>query len=160
MSLYHIKREIEDLIDYETGEIIDPEAYENLEIELDELLTNIALLAKNTAAEITAIQREETLLHARRKAAEKTLAWCKQTLKTELHGEKLKDTAGRFTVYYRNSDSLKIKDFAAIPQKFKREFTDEEKEKLVDKSGIKLALKHGEEIQGVYLEPHINLCIH
>lgn len=158
-NLYEINRELENLIDYETGEILDPEKLEELELEKDEYIENIALLAKNKAAEITMIERELIILRSKKKAAENTLNWAKATLKTELGGKKVKDPAGRFSIYYRDSESLKISNFDEIPQKFKREFTREEKEAIVNKNNIKLALKHGEQIPGVYLEENTNLCI-
>ncbi len=158
-NLYEINQELENLIDYETGEILDPEKLEELQFEKGEYIENIALLAKNKASEVTMIDRELIILRNKKKAAENTLSWCKQTLKAELRGKKLKDPAGRFSIYYLDTEKLKVKNFDEIPQKFKREFTREEKEALVDKKGIKLALNHGETIPGVYLEENTSLCI-
>lgn len=159
MTLYEINKAITDHIDMETGEILDTEALEKLWYDRDEKLCNIALLAKNKAAEVAMIKAEEDKLKKHRQAAEKTLAWCKETLKDELKGEKLKDECGRFTIYYRSSHSVKIKNFDEIPKKWVRELRDEERERLVDKNGLKLALEHGEKIPGVALKFGESLCI-
>ena len=44
MKLFEINEELENLIDFSTGEITDIEAFENLKMERQDKLQNIALL--------------------------------------------------------------------------------------------------------------------
>lgn len=159
MTLYEIKQELADLVDEDTGEIKDMSAFEKACADKEEKLTNIGLLAKNKNAEIKILKEEEERLKRRRQAAEKTVKWCKATLKIELNGAKFEDERKRVSVYYHTSQAVKIEDFAEIPSKFKRDFTDEERLNLVDKERVKQALIAGENIKGCVLEERQSLCI-
>ena len=70
MSLYHIDQAILALVDPETGEIMDGEAFDQLQMERETKLENIALWIKNLKAENAAIRQEEKALAERRKAGE------------------------------------------------------------------------------------------
>lgn len=58
MTLYEIDSAIMDCVDEETGEIIDLEKLEALNIERDKKVEGIALAVKNYAAEAKAIKEE------------------------------------------------------------------------------------------------------
>ena len=75
-SLYKINSDILLCLDLETGEVIDPEKLEQLQMDRREKLRNIALLAKNKASDIQQFKEQEQLFAKRRKAAENSLAWC------------------------------------------------------------------------------------
>ena len=62
MTLYEIDSAIMDCVDEETGEIIDLEKLEALNIERDKKVEGIALAVKNYAAEAKAIKEEEEKL--------------------------------------------------------------------------------------------------
>ena len=51
MRLYEINAEIDNCIDYETGEILDIEKFQELQIEKERKLEAIALVYKNAVAE-------------------------------------------------------------------------------------------------------------
>ena len=57
MKLYEINEQILDCIDSETGEVIDPEKLNNLQIAKDEKLENLALWYKDLLAEANALKR-------------------------------------------------------------------------------------------------------
>lgn len=91
MTLYEIDSAIMDCVDEETGEIIDLEKLEALNIERDKKVEGIALAVKNYAAEAKAIKEEE---------------------------EKLK--TARVSVSYRNSESVTIDDLGSLTEEYIR----------------------------------------
>jgi len=150
-KLYEIKQDIMDCIDMETGEITDPERLEQLQIDRHEKLRNIAFVAINASADITAYREQEKRFTAKRKAAEKTLAWAKETLARELAGQKMKEA--EFTISYRPSEVVEIDDDADLPAEFikmKSEW---------DKAAIKEALKEGAVFEGCRLVQKQNIQI-
>lgn len=150
-KLYEIKQDILDCIDMETGEITDPERLEQLQIDRHEKLRNIAFVAINASADIAAYREQEKRFTAKRKAAEKTLAWAKETLARELAGQKMKEA--EFTISYRPSEVVEIDDDADLPAEFikmKSEW---------DKAAIKEALKEGAVFEGCRLVQKQNIQI-
>jgi hypothetical protein len=150
-KLFEIKQGILDCIDFETGEITDPEKLEQLQIDKHEKLRNIAFVAINASADIEAYKAQEKRFTAKRKAAEKTLAWAKETLARELAGQKMKEA--EFTISYRPSEVVEIDDDADLPAEFikmKSEW---------DKAAIKEALKEGAVFEGCRLVQKQNIQI-
>lgn len=84
MSLYHIDQELENLIDQETGEVLDFDAFEALQMARDAKIEGVLCWTKNLAAEAKAIREEEKALAERRKAMEskreKLLAYAERAL--------------------------------------------------------------------------------
>ena len=150
-KLYEIKQDIMDCIDMETGEITDPERLEQLQIDRHEKLRNIAFVAINASADITAYREQEKRFTAKRKAAEKTLAWAKETLSRELAGQKMKEA--EFTVSYRPSEAIEIDEGADIPPEFLT------MNPVIDKMSLKAALKEGAVISGCRLVQKQNIQI-
>ena len=101
MSIYDIDAAIVSLIDTETGEVTDEEAFDALQMERDKKVENIGLLLKNTVAEAKAIKEEEQALSARRKTAEHKVERLKNLLAYALHGEKF--STPKLKVSYRKS---------------------------------------------------------
>ena len=62
MNLFQINDEIEKCIDQETGEILDIEALNNLSMEKDAKIENLACWYKNLVADAEALKAEKTLL--------------------------------------------------------------------------------------------------
>ena len=150
-TLYEIKQELLDCIDMETGEILDADKLEQLQMDKHEKLRNIAFVAINATADIAAYKEQEKRFKAKRTAAEKTLAWAKETLSRELAGQKMKEA--EFTISYRPSEVVEIDDDAALPAEFikmKSEW---------DKTAIKEALKEGAMFDGCRLVQKQNIQI-
>ena len=76
MSLYHIDQELENLIDHETGEVLDFDAFEALQMARDAKIEGVLCWTKNLAAEAKAIREEEKELAERRKKLEHKLRNC------------------------------------------------------------------------------------
>lgn len=151
-SLYDIKQKILECIDMETGEVVDQERYDSLNIEKHDKLRNTALLAINCTAEAEACEKQEKKFAARKKAAKKIVEWAKATLARELGGEKMKEA--EFTISYRKSEVVEIADLNAVPD----EFLTPQPPK-VDKGGLKKAVKGGAVIDGVTIVEKQNIQI-
>lgn len=87
MRLYEINAELENAfanaIDAETGEIVDEamaERFEQLQIDRDVKIENIACLIKDISAEVAAIKAEKDALYARQKSAENKVTSLKKYL--------------------------------------------------------------------------------
>lgn len=145
MKLFEINEAIANIIDFETGEILDSEAYENLKMERKDKLTNIALLYKNMTSDAKQLKELEKEYSERRKKAEKTAEWCKETLARELAGDKFEDEKKRFSISWRKSEKLIILDEKAISDEWIKT------EIKYDVAGMKSAMKSGEAVSGVEL---------
>ena len=159
MTLYeiqdNIRKAIEQGFDEETGEILDTNALEALEIQRDEKIENIALFIKNLKAEAEAIKAEKMNLAKRQQTAENRAEWLKQYLTKCLDGEKF--FTPKVAISYRKSQTVELidgLDVSQLPHQFLREIAPE-----VDKTALKDALKEGQEIYGVYLQEHTNTII-
>ena len=152
MKLFEINEELENLIDFSTGEITDIEAFENLKMERQDKLKNIALLYKNCKSDIAQLKEQEKEFADRRKRCEKTMEWANATLELELNGEKLMDEKKRFTTYYYPSTSTKT-DMEILPDEWKKTTVAPMTKEIGE------ALKRGEKIEGAWLETNQSLVI-
>lgn len=114
MNLYEIDQAIQDLVDPESGELKDYEAFEKLQLARDEKLENTALFIKNLMAEAKAIKEEEKSLKERRVAAENKAERMKEYLFRALDGEKFK--TARCSVSYQKSTALEVDDAVAAAE--------------------------------------------
>ena len=154
MTLYEINEEIMNCIDEETGEIIDLERLEALEMERDMKISNVACWIKDLKAEAEAIKAEKQALEKRQKAAENKAESLKQWLQVVLEGEKFKDA--RCSISYRRSERVVFEDgflLNSLPEQF-RKVTIEPK-----KTEIKDYLKTGATMDGVQLVESTNIQI-
>lgn len=108
MTLYEINAQILSCIDEETGEIINSEQLDTLQLAKDEKLENIGLYVKNLTSEIEAIRAEEKALAERRKAKENKVESLTNYLAWALNGQAF-ETA-RMSVKYTKSKALEITD--------------------------------------------------
>ena len=106
MSIYDIDDAIIKLVDADTGEIADEEAFDALQMERSKKIENTGLLLKNTVAEAKAIKEEEQALAARRKTAENKVERLKNLLAYALRGEKF--STPKLKVSYRKSRVVNI----------------------------------------------------
>jgi hypothetical protein len=159
MTLYQIDAALEALIDPETGELRDYDAYESLAIERDVKLENTALYIKNLEADAEAIKAEEKALADRRRAAENRAAGLRMHLAEALNGERFETP--RVAISFRKSEPLEVAD----PVKFVEWATDKHPEYLkwaqptINKDAVKTALKDGAKIPGAEIVTRQNLQI-
>ena len=154
MNLYELQINIDALVDQETGEIIDIDALNALEMERDKKISNVACWIKDLKAEAEAIKAEEQNLNHRRKVCENKMESLKTYLATFLNGEKFKDS--RCSISYRRSEKVTFAEDFMIDS-----LPDEMKKVTVEprKTEIKEFLKGGGEIEGVHIEENTSMTI-
>lgn len=145
MNLYEIDQAILGCIDTETGEIIDAEMLDSLQMERDAKIENVVCWVKNLLSDAEAINAEKTALAEReakcRAKAEKLKAWLVEALGGQAF------TTAKCAVSFRRSESVEVFKKADIPAEFLREKTEYEP----DKDLIKAAIKDGVVVNGCRL---------
>lgn len=159
--LYEIDAEILAAVDDETGEILDPEKLDALQMEREEKLEGVALWIKDLNAEAEAVKAEADKLSNRKKSLDNKVAQLKQWLLYALNGEKLRTP--RCYVYQMHNKRVKIEDEEKLigflktlkePERFLRF-----KEPELRKDDIRKALKDGTIIPGAELEDTESIVI-
>lgn len=144
MKLYEIDEQILGCIDAETGEIIDADMLNALQIERDAKIENVALWIKDLKAEAEAYKAEKQAFEKRQKTCENRAESLKQWLAVALNGERFKTT--RCNVSFRTVKSVNVTDVFALDSKFVK-FSDP----TADKTAIKKAIEAGETVDGAEL---------
>lgn len=152
MNLYEIDSAIMDCVDMETGEIIDIEALEDLQMARDQKIEGIGCWIKNLLADAKALKEEKDNLAKRQRVAENKAASLKTFLSSYLNGEKFK--TAKVAISYKKSDSVDIAEGAVIPEEYLKY-----SEPTPDKIGLKAALKAGEEFPGISIVTSNNIQI-
>lgn len=108
MNIYEIDRAMTDLIDPETGELMDYKAFAQLQMERDAKIENMACWYKNLIAESNALKEEAESLTERRRAVENKAERLKTYLAQVLNGEKFK--TAKCYITYRPSTAVEVTD--------------------------------------------------
>lgn len=154
MTLYEIDNQILSCVDPETGEIIDEERLEQLELDRQIKISNVACWYKDLIAEADAIKAEKNNLNNRQKTCENKAEQLKKWLARALNGEKFKDA--RVSVSYRKSESVEFTegfDCSSLPVEFQNIKIEPKKTEL------KNAINAGKTFDGVYIEVKQNIQI-
>lgn len=144
-SLYEIDNYILNCFDEETGEILDEELLNALEIAKDKKIENIACFIKNLNLEAAAIKTEIDNLKKRMESKVKKADSLKKYLSGHLDRNKFETS--RCCINVRKTESVNAPDVNLLDEKFIRVKTSIEP----DKTAIKKALKAGEEVKGASL---------
>ena len=152
MNLFEIDQKITDCVDLETGEIIDMEMLQELQMEREQKIRNVILWIKNLRADAEALKAQKDAFAARQKATENKIDSLKQYLSATIAGENIK--AVEYTISWRKTVGTDIVDAAAIPDEFLIK-----QEPKVDRASILAALKHGAIIPGVQLKESIAMTL-
>jgi hypothetical protein len=150
MTLYEINQQITELIDEETGEILDFEAFERLQLERDAKIEGMAMWYKELDADVKAIREEEKRLAERRAAVERKRDRLKEYIAEYTAGRKF--STPRVEISWRKSTKV-IVDSEFIEWAIK-ENPDllRRKPPEADKIAIERAIKSGEDIKFARLE--------
>lgn len=152
MTLYEINEAIMACIDFETGEVVDEIALEELQMQRDEKLENVGLWIKNLEAETKMISDEIDSLSARKMSKKTKVESLKNYLASALEGQKFETP--KLSVSWRKSESVNIYEGAILPDEYLVPV-----DPRPDKTLLKKALKDGAEICGVELISKNNIQI-
>lgn len=150
MTLYEIEAGIAECIDEETGEILDYEKLDELQMEREKKIENIVWLIENTENEIEGLKRQEEMFKARRKESEKKQESLKGYLTHALKGEKFETVKAK--VSFRKSEAVIVEDKAKVPKEYWMEKVTEG----IDLTAVKNALKAGKGVEGARIEERLN----
>lgn len=155
-TLYEIDKSIEELVNSETGEITDFEAFEKLAADRDKKIENTALYTKNLKALNADIKSEINAFKERAEQNEKIISRCENLLNYALSGQKF--TTHRVAITYRASTKCVIEDENTFIEAHP-EFTKEEVKVKISLADVKTAIKNGEEVSGAHIEEYSNIQI-
>lgn len=155
-ALYELIRAFENFefeFDEETGELLNADDLDNIEIALDDKIKNCVYYYKNKKAEAEALKAEKMRFAERQKAAERQAQTMGEYLANCLQGEAWQSADKTQKITYRKSDEV-VADVAQLPAEYLRY-----KEPEADKTAIKKAIKAGVEIAGAQLIEKRNIQI-
>ncbi|MBR4743569.1 MAG: siphovirus Gp157 family protein [Oscillospiraceae bacterium] len=151
MTLYEIAQEMATLIDPETGELKDYEAFEALSLEREEKIDNVAKWIIDLEAEAKMVKDRADELTKRAQSAKKKADRLKEFLQEYLAGEKRK--TADYTIGYRRTEAVEITDedraVAWLMEHGEDALTYQQPK--ISKTAVKEILKSGKEIPGAEL---------
>lgn len=152
MKLYEIDEAILSCIDTETGEILDADKLNALQIKREEKLENVALWIKNLKSDAEALKAEKQAFADRQKAAENKAESLKKWLTETLAGEKFKTT--KVVVSFRKTKSVQVEDIWKLDDSYVKYA-----EPTADKAAIKKAIEAGQEVTGATLVENVSISV-
>jgi len=157
MTLFEIDAELkavmENAIDSETGELLNPELIEELSLARDEKIKGIALAYKNSLSDYEQLKAQKEAFEAREKQAKRKAESLKGYLAYALNGETF--VAPEVAVSYRKSKAVHIEDDVILPEEYQIITTTTKP----DKTKLKKALESGLELAGVTIVENRNIQI-
>lgn len=159
MKLYEINEQLLQAmegmeIDPDTGEILNYDALNSLNMEQSKKIEGIACFCIGLKAEADAIKTEEEKLKNRRNANEKTFERLREYIANSMNLiGKDKISTARVVVSFRNSQAVEIQDENILPDEFKRTKVE------ANKAEISKALKEGKEVPGAVMVKNRSLQI-
>ena len=157
MTIYEIDNNIMNCIDMETGEVIDTDKLNDLQMERDAKIENVALWIKELKAEAEAIKNEKQALAERQKVAENKAESLKKWLAYALQGEKFKTT--KCAISFRKSEAVEVTDEGLNNLMKEHDELLTYKAPEPNKTAIKQAIKDGLNVAGVQLVQNISTII-
>ena len=142
----------DDYIDVSTGEIIDTAALEQLEMDRDKKIRNIACWIRNLEADEKALTDQIKTFTARKNAVKNKRESLKSYLANFLNGAKWQNS--EVAISWRKSESVEVSNVKELPEEYLK-YKDPEP----DKVKLKADLKAGVKIDGVCLITKENIQI-
>lgn len=152
MTLYEIDQELLSCIDAETGEVIDAEKLNSLQMERETKIESVALWIKDLKAEAEALKAEKQAFADRQKAVENKAESLKNWLSDALAGEKFKTT--RVAVSFRKTKSVLVDSVYDLDAKYVKY-----KDPDPDKKAIREAIEAGQTVKGAQLVENVSVTI-
>ena len=157
MTIYEIDQAIMECVDLETGEIIDTEQLDKLQMERDTKLENVACWIKDLKAEAEALKNEKQALAERQRVAENKAESLKKWLAYALQGEKFKTP--KCAISFRKSEAVEVTDEGLNNLMKEHDELLTYKAPEPNKTKIKQALKDGLNVEGVQLIQNTSVII-
>ena len=157
MKLYEIDNAILECIDMETGEVIDAEKLDALNMERDAKIENVVLWIKDLKAEAEAIKAEKLTLAERQKIAENKVESLKKWVAYALGGQKF--STAKCAVSFRNTESVEVTEEGLEVLMKEHDELLTYKAPEPNKKAIKDAIKEGLNVAGVQLVQNISTII-
>lgn len=164
-KLYEINADIENLLnsvtDPETGEVVDTDCLDDLFMEREQKIENVALYCKDVDAEIVAISHEIMIQEKRVERLKKTYEGLKQYLATALDGQKF--STAKCEVSFRKSESADVDpefiEWASDINNCALHFIKRKETVTADKAAIKKFLKSGGTLEHCRIVENKNMTI-
>lgn len=144
--------DFEFLVDEETGELINAEEFDNLNIIFSTKIEDCALHFRTLLSEAEAYKKEEKYFAERSDTTLRHAEKIKKYIDYSLKGEKFKST--RVNISYRKSDKLHITDDSNIPSCYFKEL-----KPAVKVQELKTAIKNGLVVEGAEIITNNNIQI-
>jgi len=141
-------------VDEETGEILNADALDELEMEFKEKIRNIGLYIKNLESDADQYEKAEKEFAQKKKSAKSKVDSLKQYLSNNLNGATFKSDDGLLNISYRKSESLEIEEDAEVPLEYLVA-----QEPKVDKVALKKAIKEGKTFNGISILEKQNIQV-
>lgn len=157
MTIFEIENEILNCVDEETGEVIDIEKLNELQISREQKIENVALWVKELKAEAEAIKKEKLVLAERQKSAENKAESLKKWLAYVLDGEKFK--TAKCSVSFRKTEAVEVTEDGIKNLMKEHDELLTYKAPEPNKKAIKDAINDGLNVQGVQLVHNVSTII-
>lgn len=152
-SLYEIDQGILSCVDSETGEILDVDLLNQLQMERDRKIEAVCLWIKNLESDAAAFKAEAEAFKDRQTKAEAKIEKLKAWVAEACSGQKF-ETA-KCVVSFRTSEQLRVEDKDLIPKKY----CVKKVEYQPDKNLLKQIWKSGKAVKGCQLIQKLNVNI-
>ena len=158
-KLYEIDNAILECFDLETGEILDSERLNALQIERDEKIEKVALWYKNLLSDAEQYKAEKEVFDEREKKAKKKAEGLKKWLEYALGGSPF--STSKVLIGFRKSEQVEVneEEFLNFVDFNARDDLLSYKEPTPNKTAIKKAIKDGQQIGGCTLIEKNNINI-
>lgn len=157
MNLYEIKYEMYSLIDPETGEILDYDAFEELALNRDEKLDSTASWIKSLEAEAEAVDNEAKRLIERRNTIRRKAERLREYLQYALDDHPWKNE--HHDIRYRKSTAVEITDenraIAWLMDHNEDALTYQQPK--ISKTAVKEIIRSGQEVPGAELVERLSM---
>ena len=157
MKLYEIDNAILDCIDMETGEIIDIDKLNELELERESKIEGVACWIKDLKAEAEALKNEKQALAERQRVAENKAESLKKWLAYVLDGQKF--STSKCAVSFRKTEAVEVTTDGLNNLMKEHDELLTYKAPEPNKTAIKQAIKDGLNVEGVQLVQNISTII-
>lgn len=152
MKLFEIDEALQECFDAETGEILDITRFEDLQIEREQKLENIACWIKNLEADAEALKAQKMTFAERQKETENKAERLRNYLQYALQNTNFKTV--NVEVKFRKTQKVEVPDVYKLDENFLKY-----SEPTADKTAIKKAIQGGQAVEGATLIENISMSI-